>query len=138
ARRADLAAEHARVLAVTDARDEDRRPDAFDARLEERRMERVVRTHLHALRTANASLEELSLFDSPRRTNHLRVIIHVERIRDARHRQEQSARACSGETRSAIGVGLHDRALAVRQEAELDDVLGAGVLAVEAHVALVL
>ena len=37
-----------------------------------------------------------------------------------------------------LQIRLADAALPVRQEAELDDVLGAGRLAVQAHVALVL
>src|SRR4029079_7155866 len=42
------------------------------------------------------------------------------------------------EERAALEVRLRDRALPVREELELDHVLGARVLAVEAHVALVL
>ena len=70
--RAHLPAEDARVLAVADARDEDRRPEPLDARLEERRVERVVRAHLHALGAADAALEERALLDRARRADDLR------------------------------------------------------------------
>ena len=103
--RAHLAAEHARVLAVADARDEDRRPEPLDARLEERRVERVVRAHLHALGAADAALEERALLDRARRADDLRVVVDVERVGDARRGEEHRARADRGERRAPLGVG---------------------------------
>ncbi len=94
-------------------------------------------TFMHSAQRMQRS-RNCALLDRARRADHLRVVVDVERVGDARDGEEQRARARRGEARAAVGVGLHDGALAVRQEAELDDVLGAGVLAVEAHVALVL
>jgi hypothetical protein len=138
ARGAHLAAEDAGVLAIADAGDQDRRPDTLHARLEERRVERVVGAHLHALGAADATLEELALLDAPRRTDHARVVIRVEAVRDAHGRDPDQAGPGRGERRTTSRVGGVDGGAPVGEEAELDHVLGAGVLAVEAHVALVL
>src|SRR6187549_3067758 len=82
ARWANLSAQHTRKLTIADARDQDRRPQTFDASLEEGRMERVVRAHLHALGATDAALEEGSLFDCTRRTNHFLAVGFVRPIAD--------------------------------------------------------
>jgi len=66
------------------------------------------------------------------------VIIDVERIGDARRREKERTGSGDGQRRATLDIGRGDRAAAIREEAELDDVLRAGRLAIEAHVALVL
>src|SRR5690606_29268736 len=66
----DLPAKDARVLAVADPRDEDRRPEALDTSLEHRGVQRVVRADLHALGAADAALQERALLDCTGRPDH--------------------------------------------------------------------
>src|SRR6185369_8538922 len=98
----------------------------------------VVRAHLHALGAADAPLEKLALFYRAGRTNHLFAVGLVRPIGDAHGRNRDGASRDRSEHGATLEVGLLHGALAVGQEAELDHVFGAGALAVEAHVALVL
>src|SRR5690606_19025515 len=135
---ADLTTEHARELAVADARNEDRRPQPLEAGLEERGVQRVVRAHLHALRAADAALQELALFHGARGANHLLAVGAIGPVRDAHRGERHRAGGSRRNHRSPLQIRLLDRAPQVRQKAELDHVLRAGSLAVQAQVALVL
>src|ERR1035437_646387 len=66
---ANLRAEHAARLAISDARCQYRRPDAFQSCLGQRRLQRIVRTHLHAFAAADAARKEIRLFESSRWAN---------------------------------------------------------------------
>src|SRR5262249_44412914 len=81
--------------------------------------------------------EELFV-DRAGRADDAMVVVGVDDVGGADDRQDGGARGDARDGRAAAGVGGGDGALPVREEAELDDVFGTGVLAVEAHVAFVL
>src|SRR5262249_36847284 len=99
---------------------------------------RVVGADLHALRAADAALEELLLGHRAGRADDAVIVVGVDDVGDARDREDRRAGRRGRDRRAAPGVRRHDRAPPARQEAELDYVLRAGALAVQAHVALVL
>src|SRR5258706_10073297 len=100
-----LPAEDARWFAVPDPRDENGRPQTFDPRFEEGRVERVVRANFHALRASNAPFEERPLLDRARRTDDARVVVGVERVGGARGRDGDGARGDRSEGGATAGVG---------------------------------
>src|SRR5690606_24858090 len=79
----DLTAEHAGVLAISHPRYQDGSPQALEPRLEVCRVQRVVRTDLHALGAADAALEELAFFHGAGRTDDLVRVGLVRPVGDA-------------------------------------------------------
>jgi hypothetical protein len=113
---AHLAAEHARGLAVADAGDEDGRPQALDAALEEGRVEGVVGAHLHALRAADAALDEVALLDRAGRPDDAVVVVGVEGVAACGDGSTAPPATADARRLPAVEVVLRERAAtAVRQ-----------------------
>ena len=116
ARRADLAAGVAGVVAVAEARPEDRRPEALEAGLRQRRLEAGGRADLHALAAAQAAGEEAAFVLGARRPDQARAL---DGARDAG--AEENGGADAGADRehrlAAAGVVLGPRPRAGRRRA---------------------
>src|SRR5512143_1949240 len=88
-RGADLTAERASVLAVAYARHEHRRPDAFDAGLEQRRLEPIRGADLHAIPALDTALQKFLFLERPGRPEErrfLRPCFRERRRSEQRHR----------------------------------------------------
>ena len=88
ARGADLRTQHAAGLAITNARNQNRRPKAFQARLTERRLQRVVRDIPSCTRHNECS--------APGRTLHRRI---PEDAASAHPARRQNPECCASEER---------------------------------------
>src|SRR6185369_12966013 len=82
--------------------------------------------------------QEGPLFHGSRGPDDLGMVVDVDRISDSRRRNERGSGGSAREERPPLQIRLTDLTLPIREQPELDHVLRTGVLAVEAHVALVL
>src|SRR5262249_3731426 len=89
ARGADLAAERAVQLAPAHLGDHDRRPEALQAGLEQRRLQDVSRADADALVALDAAAEELVLGDRARGPDHAPLEVLADPAREPGHREEE-------------------------------------------------
>ena len=132
---ADLRAEHATGLAITDARNQGGRPEAFEAGLVERGMERGVGADLHALAAADAAGEEIFLIERAGRAEKAFIAAFAEARVGTKERNHCRTGGEAGDGTAPAQVGRCDF-LFIAEEAELEAVMRATAYAVHAHEAL--